>query len=174
MAHFGNTAEVEGVIQSDPIIKAGKIIGSRLQDDQFSVLFKLTKIEGVSVNLPTRLKYDLNSRIEIDQKVKLKARFIKSKERKVAALLIANGKISILTDSRKLFSATSGIRDSFRKLVKHSDAGSLIPGMVLGDTSLQNSVFADKMRRVGLAHLTAVSGANFALVASFLLITDCP
>ncbi|MEY4313953.1 MAG: hypothetical protein RIS93_533 [Actinomycetota bacterium] len=169
VAHFGNTAEVEGVIQSDPIIKAGKIIGSKLQDDQFSVLFKLTKIEGVSVNLPTRLKYDLNSRVEIDQKVKLKARIIKSKERKVAALLIANGKISILTGSRNLFSATSGIRESFRKLVKHSDAGSLIPGMVLGDTSLQNSVFADKMRRVGLSHLTAVSGANFALVASFLL-----
>jgi hypothetical protein len=65
MAHFGDTAEVEGVIQSDPIIKAGKIIGSRLQDDQFSVLFKLTKIEGVSVNLPTRLKYDLNSKVGI-------------------------------------------------------------------------------------------------------------
>jgi competence protein ComEC len=39
---------------------------------------------------------------------------------------------------------------------------------VIGDTSLQSEAFTEQMRRVGLSHLTAVSGANFALVASFL------
>ena len=41
--------------------------------------------------------------------------------------------------------------------------------MVLGDTSLQSQQFTDAMRRAGLTHLTAVSGANFAIVSSFVL-----
>ena len=41
--------------------------------------------------------------------------------------------------------------------------------MVLGDTSLQSNDFKEQMQKVGLSHLTAVSGANFVLVASFLL-----
>ncbi|MTA98543.1 MAG: hypothetical protein F2540_02060, partial [Actinobacteria bacterium] len=64
---------------------------------------------------------------------------------------------------------TNSIRSSFRKLIPAGDAGSLIPGLILGDTSLQSEAFTTKMRRVGFSHLTAVSGANFALVAAFVL-----
>jgi competence protein ComEC len=41
--------------------------------------------------------------------------------------------------------------------------------MVLGDTSLQSSTFKNEMRRSGLTHLVAVSGANFAIVSTFIL-----
>jgi len=51
--------------------------------------------------------------------------------------LIANGPIRILSEPRKIFTTTSVIRNSFKKLAKASDAGALIPGLVLGDTSLQ-------------------------------------
>jgi competence protein ComEC len=41
--------------------------------------------------------------------------------------------------------------------------------MVIGDTSKQSSGFKDDMRRAGLTHLVAVSGANFAIVSAFIL-----
>jgi competence protein ComEC len=41
--------------------------------------------------------------------------------------------------------------------------------MVLGDTSKQSLEFKLAMRRSGLAHLVAVSGANFAIVSAFVL-----
>ena len=167
--HFNQKVSIEGVIQSDPYIKIGKVIGSNRLNDQYSALFKLTEIDGTKVDLPTRLKFELKNKVAIDQKVSLDAKIIKSRERKVAALLIANGPIRILSEPRKIFTTTSVIRNSFKKLAKASDAGALIPGLVLGDTSLQSAEFTDQMRRVGLSHLTAVSGANFVLVATFLL-----
>jgi competence protein ComEC len=41
--------------------------------------------------------------------------------------------------------------------------------MVLGDTSKQTPDFKDAMKRSGLTHLVAVSGANFAIVSGFVL-----
>jgi len=44
----------------------------------------------------------------------------------------------------------------------------LIPGLVLGDTSLESHRFVLAMLAAGLTHLTAVSGENFAIVAASL------
>ncbi|MFN9907872.1 MAG: ComEC/Rec2 family competence protein, partial [bacterium] len=41
--------------------------------------------------------------------------------------------------------------------------------MVLGDTSKQSPTFKADMKRSGLTHLVAVSGANFAIVSAFVL-----
>ncbi|MCO7220637.1 ComEC/Rec2 family competence protein [Klenkia sp. PcliD-1-E] len=49
------------------------------------------------------------------------------------------------------------------------DPAGLLPGLVVGDTSgMQPGVTAD-FRRAGLGHLTAVSGANVAIVLALLL-----
>ena len=145
------------------------MVGSNKLNDQYSALLKLTKIGQAKVDLPTRIKFDLSQQLTIDQAIRSEVRVIKSKERKVAALLISTGSIEVIGSARKIFAATTPIRESFKGLIKPTDAGSLIPGLVLGDTSLQSSSFTQDMRRVGLSHLTAVSGANFALVATFLL-----
>lgn len=59
-----------------------------------------------------------------------------------------------------------GMRETFleRSLARGGDGGALLPGLALGDTGgVSESLEAD-MRRVSLAHLVAVSGANCALV----------
>lgn len=61
------------------------------------------------------------------------------------------------------------IRLGLRSLSGDGNAGALIPGMVLGDTSKQSAEFKNSMKRSGLTHLVAVSGANFALVSAFVL-----
>jgi competence protein ComEC len=47
--------------------------------------------------------------------------------------------------------------------------GGLLPGLVVGDTTALDPVLAEDFRRAGLSHLTAVSGANVAIVLSGVL-----
>jgi competence protein ComEC len=165
---IGSVVRVEGVITSDPVLKEGLVIGSFRKPDQLSALFKLTAIDGRTIDLPLRIRFNPATKVEIDQNLILNARLVKSKERKVAALAIANDEMTKVGKPRNLFRFTSKIRDDFRRLVSDSKAGALIPGLVLVDTSLQAQSFTTQMGRVGLSHLTAVSGANFAMVATFL------
>jgi competence protein ComEC len=165
---IGTVVRLEGVVTTDPVLKEGLVIGSYRKPDQLSALFKLIAIDGKRTQLPLRIRFNPTSDVEIDQNLIVYARLVKSKERKVAALAIANGEIIKIGEPRNLFRITSKIRDDFRTLASDSKAGALIPGLVLGDTSLQTQSFIEQMRRVGLSHLTAVSGANFAMVATFL------
>ena len=48
------------------------------------------------------------------------------------------------------------------------DGAALLPGLVLGDTSAQSPRLVDDLRDAGLSHLTAVSGANVAIVVGAL------
>ena len=89
-----------------------------------------------------------------------------SKEPRVAALFITWKKFQIVEDANFWQSKLGGVRAGLRSA---SRSEPLIPGMVLGDTSLQSAEFTSAMRRSGLTHLTAVSGANFAIISSFLL-----
>lgn len=99
-------------------------------------------------------------------KFKASGRVLASNEPRVAALFLTWEKFRPIKPAniwqRKLGDIRRGLRDV-------SKSYPLIPGMVLGDTSLQSAEFSDAMRRAGLTHLTAVSGANFAIVSSFLL-----
>lgn len=53
-------------------------------------------------------------------------------------------------------------QNAFRALP--GDEAGLLPGLVLGDESGQSAQVRDEFRAAGLSHLTAVSGANFAIV----------
>lgn len=49
------------------------------------------------------------------------------------------------------------------------DAPGLLPGLILGDRTHQDRELSEAMRAAGLSHLTAVSGANCALVMGALM-----
>lgn len=67
--------------------------------------------------------------------------------------------------------AASRLRDGARAVARAlpGDAGALLPGVTVGDTSAVPQDLRDAMRASGLTHLTAVSGAHFALVATLVL-----
>lgn len=166
---FDNLVEIEAVVRSDPVLRSGQVFGSNRRLDEYSVLIKLTRINDRKINLPARLKYSKQISLQMDQVISAKVRLIKTRETKVAALAVAKESISILSPPRNLFRLTEVIRNKFRGQADGSTSSSLVPGLVLGDTSLQSNDFKEQMQKVGLSHLTAVSGANFVLVASFLL-----
>ena len=97
------------------------------------------------------------------------ARLVKSKEGRVGALVLIDDDVAVITQASGWARALAGIRFGLRDVSGDGDAGALIPGMVLGDTSKQSLEFKTAMKRSGLTHLVAVSGANFAIVSSFVL-----
>lgn len=50
------------------------------------------------------------------------------------------------------------------------EAAGLLPGLVVGDTTGQSRQVVDEFRAAGLSHLTAVSGANVAIVCGAVLL----
>ena len=157
-----------GVVKSDPVLKEGKSSGSIRFKDNLSFLMNLKTIDNQPLKLPIRVKVSSNQKVFLDQVIKLKVKFVKSRELRVAALGISQGNVTTLEPSRRLFSSTEKIRHKFRNLADSSRSAQLVPGLVLGDTSLQSERFREEMRKVGLSHLTAVSGTNFVLVATFI------
>ena len=94
-------------------------------------------------------------------------KLFESKEARVAAMFITWHRFENIEAPNWWQRRLGEIRSGLRRV---SHDAPLIPGMVLGDTSLQSTEFSDAMRRSGLTHLTAVSGANFAIVSSFVLL----
>lgn len=83
------------------------------------------------------------------------------------------GEISQLSDPPEVNQLVHQIRSSFMKnLVGVSpDAAGLVAGLAIGDTSRISSNLQQNMKSVSLTHLTAVSGANCAIVlAMFYLL----
>ena len=169
ISNFNDQVEITAVIRSDPIFRVGQIRGSIKLPDQQSFLISVSKIDNYSVQLPLRMQTPSTQKYLLGQQFSAKVKLVKSKERKVAALAVAITDLKINNEPNYVITSTNKIRESFRKLIPQGDAGALIPGLILGDTSLQTPEFSKQMRRVGFSHLTAVSGANFALVAGFIL-----
>lgn len=71
-----------------------------------------------------------------------------------------------VSPSPAVFARADSLREAFleRSLGRGGDAGALLPGLSLGDTTGVPDDLERDMRRSALAHLVAVSGANCALV----------
>lgn len=86
--------------------------------------------------------------------------------RPIAAVLFARGPPALLHDPSWLLDGAEGMRAGLRESVSESatDVRGLLPALVLGDTSHLSPQLVDDLRASGLAHLTAVSGANVAII----------
>ncbi|WP_374929207.1 ComEC/Rec2 family competence protein [Kytococcus sedentarius] len=64
-----------------------------------------------------------------------------------------------------------GLREGLRESMDPvwADARGLVPGLVLGDTSLTPPELTDAMTETGMTHLSAVSGSNVAIVVGAVL-----
>lgn len=77
--------------------------------------------------------------------------------------------LGVLKPPGVLTSWASGVRGHFAEVVSAqvgSPAAGLVPGMVVGDTSLQSPEEKASYIAAGLAHLSAVSGGNVAIVTT--------
>ena len=155
---------MQAQVRTDPHQMASRIFAGVAQLPTYSFLAS-TKWGPIRILASDRESIHLlpGQRIEIDGEV------LPTREARVAALVIATGEVKVLTRPSRWAGSLSAIRDGLRGASGAGDAGALIPGMVLGDTRGQSDEFKKMMRRAGLTHLVAVSGANFAIVSAFVL-----
>ena len=162
--HINSTIEFSAQIITDPAkTSTGKYtFTSRLLN------FRVDN-KGFALRIPVRIIAQKPVNALPGQIISGSAHVVKSSESRVAALLLVNDYIKVDTEPSHWAATLGAIRTGLRSHTGDGDAGALIPGMVLGDTSKQSASFKDAMKRSGLTHLVAVSGANFAIVSSFVL-----
>lgn len=90
----------------------------------------------------------------------------------VVAVLSARGPPTVRGEPDRWQQLAGGLRDglsdSAGRVLDPRPAG-LLPGLVVGDTRQLDPVLEEDFRRAGLAHLTAVSGANVAITLTAVL-----
>ncbi len=90
----------------------------------------------------------------------------------LVAVLAARGPPTPLGGPGPVQRAAGALRDglaaSAGRVLEPRPAG-LLPGLTVGDTRAMDPVLTEEFRRAGLGHLTAVSGANVAIVLACVL-----
>ena len=172
---YGDSVEVTAVLSTDAHAITPRVLGTQFAQQSYSALVRVIEVKdedrGYRMRSPARLISSEAQFKEIlpGQKIRVQVIVQPSKEGRVAALLINKGSFVVLSPPSRWAKSLDRIRDGLRAASGTGDSGALIPGMVLGDTSLQSATFKNEMRRSGLTHLVAVSGANFAIVSTFIL-----
>ncbi|MGN6611253.1 MAG: ComEC/Rec2 family competence protein, partial [Angustibacter sp.] len=89
----------------------------------------------------------------------------------VVATFTARGPPTVVARASWTERGAERVRAGLRRAVRSlpADARGLLPGLVVGDTSLQPAELTDAMRVTGLTHLAAVSGTNTTLVCGLAL-----
>ena len=173
--YFQSTVEVRALITTDPQRTTKRVSGQNFLPPSYSFLASLRQIDSGSdkFNLRTPVRIITSDKsvagLLPGQWIYLSASVLESKEARTGALLISRGPITATPQASSWAKSLAAIRLGLRNASGSGDGASLIPGMVLGDTSLQSDQFKSDMRRSGLTHLVAVSGANFAIVSAFVL-----
>ncbi len=169
------SVRIVGIVQSDVTKSPARVIGSHTFPPRYLSTLRTESAYASTHAFKSRTPLTISSINPLPfvpgDEIECTGKLLPSKNPKVVALFSARNRCTLLRSASGLWKVTARIRTTFREQAARisGDAGALIPGMILGDTSSQSKTFVSAMRRVGLTHLTAVSGENFAIVAAFLL-----
>ncbi|MFI0444677.1 ComEC/Rec2 family competence protein [Actinomadura sp. 6N118] len=106
------------------------------------------------------------------QRVRLTARLTVPRHGELlAAAAVVRGPPQVLGPPSRVQRAAEEVRVKLRLAVEGlpDDQRSVLPGMVVGDTSRLDTGLAEDFRTAGLSHLLVVSGANLAIVIGAVL-----
>ncbi|MEO6941721.1 MAG: ComEC/Rec2 family competence protein [Terrimesophilobacter sp.] len=91
---------------------------------------------------------------------------------RVRFLIFARGSPRTLASPPWFLEWSNALRSGFRNTAHGlpGDGGALLPGLAIGDTSAVSPSLDTAMKSTSLSHLTAVSGANCAVVVALIMI----
>ncbi len=178
LAADGATALVSGVVAGDPVVHRGGTRGDHRTGELVAVPVRVTRVESRGRLLRTRAQVLMLARdrrwarLLPGQPVRAGGRLGPARAGgRVAAVVLVRGPPTL--DGRP--SAVQRVAGRLRAGLRDASAGlapdprGLLPGLVVGDTSQVPAALDADLRTAGLTHLVAVSGANLAIVASFVL-----
>lgn len=167
----GGSASVDLVVTSDP-----QPLRGRWSNDRVRFAARLERIRTARgetrVRVPVQV-FATSAWAELlpGAAVRARARFGETTFREESALLVVRGPPVVRRAPSAVQRAAGALRAGLRASVAGfgSDARGLVPGMVLGDTSGVSDELREHERVAGLTHLTAVSGANVAVLLAAVL-----
>jgi competence protein ComEC len=91
---------------------------------------------------------------------------------RAAYLIFARGSARTLESPPWFLDWSNELRAQFRSASAElpGDGGALLPGLAIGDTRAVSHALDDAMKATALSHLTAVSGANCAVVVGLIML----
>lgn len=165
------------VLRGDPVALDGRVHGSNRGPDRVVAVAEVTSWRRLGVDhadaLPLRVAWEAGH--EVDRAapgtvLRVLGRLGSDDPLRRSAAYLSAWQVEVLASAPPWQRAAQTVRDSLRTSAQSvgGDAGALLPGLVLGDTSAVPPELTQAMRDAGLAHLTAVSGGNVALTLATL------
>ena len=162
-------------IRTDPKLGEPKLFGGYTRPASTTASISVISFTYKGKTHPTHIPLRLTTQLHIDYLpgtvISANGILYSTSEKRVAGLFVARGSISTIHGAGTAGRFAGLIRSQFRHIATKvgGASGELIPGLVLGDTSLETHEFTQTMVLSGLTHLTAVSGENFAIIAAFTM-----
>ena len=167
-----STLEVVGVVTSDPQLSKSKIRGDFRAPQSATFYLRTNEVNSRSVRVPILVSTTINVADLIPgTKVSFYGKVSDYRLNNASAFIFVKSKLKILNNPSSISKLTFYMRSALRNSVQGlpTAAMGLIPGIVIGDRTFQSVELTTNMRSTGLTHLTAVSGANLAIVAALVL-----
>jgi competence protein ComEC len=154
--YLGSEVSITAQLITDPNRTSPKVSGRNYVESSWSFLASAIELESSAgkykLKIPIRVLSPAKNLEGLlpGQTISGRAVLVKSKEARVAALVLFHGEIKIETTASRWARSLGALRVGLRNGSGDGDAGALIPGMVLGDTSKQTAEFKLAMKRSGL------------------------
>ena len=173
------TVAFVATVAADPVVYRGGTRGDHREGDLVAVPVRVARVEARGRLLSTRARVLLLardrrwSRLLPGQPVRASGRLGPARPgQPLAAVVVVRGPPELLGRPPPVQLVAGRLRAGLRAASSGlaPDPRGLLPGLVVGDTSRVPAALDADLRTAGLTHLVAVSGANLAIVASFVLL----
>ena len=163
------------VVRSAHMLSAATIVTTETvthTSDHFAAT--LTRIGNSVVSVPV-LVFDASpaNRVEIGTTLTVSGSLqATASSDEVSYLVFASGPARYRAPPPWYLSWTNGLRAGLSRAARSlpGDGGALLPGLAIGDTTAVSPELSAAMKTSSLSHLTAVSGANCAVVIGLILL----
>lgn len=133
--------------------------------------------KAAPLSAPVRIGIDPAEGFDLGARIRVTGEAAATDAGERSALVVFGGDAEVVAPASGVFGAAAALRQAFieRSLRLPDPGAGLLPGLAVGDTRAVTDALTDDMRTSGLSHLTAVSGANCAIVvgAVFWLTALC-
>lgn len=131
----------------------------------------------VPVAAPVRIGVDPGDGFDLGARIRVVGEALGTDAGERAALVVFASEAEVIRSAEGVFAVAADARTAFIERAKRlpEPGAGLLPGLAVGDTRAVSAELNDDMRTSGLSHLTAVSGANCAIVvgAVFWIVALC-
>ncbi len=168
----GRVAEVTATVASS--VSIGQ--DGRLWFDAQTMTIGVREHPAV-LSAPVRIGVESGGGFDLGARVRVVGQVQATEEGERSALVVFADDAEVVSPASGVFGVAAALKSAFveRSLQLPEPGAGLLPGLAVGDTRAVTDALNDDMRTSGLSHLTAVSGANCAIVvgAIFWLTALC-